>query len=201
MMIFTIAWRELRQMFLSPLAWCVLGVIQFILAWMFLIQVDDFLKFAPQLAGHASAPGVTDFVAAGLFSSASIVLLMVVPLMSMRLIAEERRNGSLSLLISAPVAMTDIVLGKYLGLLSFLFITLGMIVLMPLSLAVGTHLDYGKLFSGVLGLGLLLGAFAAVGLYMSSLTRHQVIAAVMADMSKPGQRGIIVDSGNDAASC
>lgn len=178
MMIFTIAWRELRQMFLSPLAWCVLGVIQFILAWMFLIEVDNFLKYAPTLAGHASAPGVTDFVVAGLFSSASIVLLMVVPLMSMRLIAEERRNGSLNLLMSAPINMTEIVLGKYLGLFAFLLIMLAMIVLMPLSLMVGTHLDFGKLLAGALGLALLLGAFAAIGLYMSTLTRQPVIAAV-----------------------
>ncbi|HEX5339501.1 MAG TPA: ABC transporter permease subunit [Gammaproteobacteria bacterium] len=178
MTIFTIAWRELRQMFLSPLGWCVLAVIQFILAWMFLVQVDQFLKYSPSLAGNPAAPGVTDFVSAGLFSSASIVLLMVVPLMSMRLLAEERRNGSLSLLLSAPVSMTEIVLGKYLGLLLFLFVMLGMIALMPLSLMSGTHLDYGKLFSGLLGLGLLLGAFAAIGLYMSSLTRQPVIAAV-----------------------
>lgn len=178
MMTFTIAWRELRQMFLSPLAWCVLAVIQFILAWLFLIQVDQFLKFAPSLAGNPSAPGVTDFVAAGMFSSASIVLLMVVPLMSMRLVAEERRNGALNLLMSAPVSMTEIVLGKYLGLLLFLLIMLGMITLMPLSLMTGTHLDYGKLLAGVLGLGLELGAFAAVGLFMSSLTRQPVIAAV-----------------------
>lgn len=178
MMIFTIAWREMRQLFLSPLAWCVLGVIQFILAWMFLIQVDQFLKYAPALASNPGAPGVTDFVSAGLFSSASIVLLMVVPLMSMRLMAEERRNGALSLLMSAPVSMTEIVLGKYLGLLLFLLIMLFMITLMPLSLTVGTHLDYGKLLSGVLGLALLLGAFAAIGLYMSTLTRQPVIAAV-----------------------
>ncbi|MGH8403691.1 MAG: ABC transporter permease, partial [Gammaproteobacteria bacterium] len=122
--------------------------------------------------------GVTDAVAAPMFSAASIVMLLVVPIMSMRLIAEERRSGTLSLLLSAPVSMTEIVLGKYLGLLIFLFIMLGLITLMPLSLAVGTHLDYGKLFSGVLGLGLLLGAFAAAGLFISTLTKQPVVAAV-----------------------
>ncbi|MGH8397641.1 MAG: ABC transporter permease [Gammaproteobacteria bacterium] len=178
MMIFTIAGRELKHLFLSPLAWCVLAVIQFIVAWMFLVQVDNFLKFAPSLAGVASAPGVTDAVAAPMFSAASIVMLLVVPIMSMRLIAEERRSGTLSLLLSAPVSMTEIVLGKYLGLLIFLFIMLGLITLMPLSLAVGTHLDYGKLFSDVFGLGLLLGAFAAAGLFISTLTKQPVVAAV-----------------------
>ena len=178
MMTFTIAWRELKHLFLSPLAWCVLAVIQFIIAWMFLVQVDNFLKFAPSMAGMPSAPGVTDAVAAPLFSTASVVMLLVVPIMSMRLVAEERRSGTLSLLLSAPVSMTEIVLGKYLGLLIFLLIMLGLIVLMPLSLSVGTHLDYGKLFTGVLGLGLLLGAFAAAGLFISSLTKQPVVAAV-----------------------
>ncbi len=178
MMTFTIAGRELKHLFLSPLAWCVLAVIQFIVAWMFLIQVDNFLKFAPSLAGMANAPGVTDAVAAPLFSTASVILLMVVPIMSMRLISEERRSGTLSLLMSAPVSMTEIILGKYLGLLIFLLVMLGLITLMPLSLMVGTHLDYGKLFSGVLGLGLLLGAFAAAGLFMSTLTKQPVVAAI-----------------------
>ncbi|MBU6509599.1 MAG: ABC transporter permease subunit [Gammaproteobacteria bacterium] len=178
MMILTITGRELKHLFLSPLAWCVLAVIQFIVAWMFLVQVDNFLKFAPTLAGSPNAPGVTDAIAAPIFSTAAIVMLLVVPIMSMRLIAEERRSGTLSLLFSAPVSMTEIVLGKYLGLLIFLLIMLGLITLMPLSLAVGTHLDYGKLFAGVLGLALLLGAFAAAGLFISTLTRQPVVAAV-----------------------
>lgn len=178
MMIFTIAGRELKHLFLSPLAWCVLAVIQFIVAWLFLVQVDNFLKFAPTLAGMANAPGVTDAIAAPMFSTAAVIMLLVVPIMSMRLIAEERRSGTLSLLLSAPVSMTEIVLGKYLGLLIFLLIMLGLITLMPLSLAVGTHLDYGKLFAGVLGLALLLGAFAAAGLFISTLTKQPVVAAI-----------------------
>ena len=178
MMILTIAGRELKHLFLSPLAWCVLAVIQFIVAWMFLVRVDAFLKFAPTLAGMANAPGVTDAIAAPMFSTAGVVMLLVVPIMSMRLIAEERRSGTLSLLLSSPVSMTEIVLGKYLGLVIFLLIMLGLITLMPLSLAVGTHLDYGKLFAGVLGLALLLGAFAAAGLFISTLTRQPVVAAV-----------------------
>ena len=178
MMIFTIAWRELKHLFISPLAWCVLAVIQFIVAWLFLVQVDNFLKFAPSLAGMANAPGVTDAVAAPLFSTAGVIMLLVVPIMSMRLIAEERRSGTLSLLLSSPVSMTEIVLGKYLGLLIFLLIMLGLITLMPLSLAVGTHLDYGKLFAGVLGLALLLGSFAAAGLFISTLTKQPVVAAI-----------------------
>ena len=178
MMTFSIAWREFKNLFLSPLAWCVLAVMLFINAWVFLVQVDNFLKISPSLAGMPNAPGVTDAVAGAVFSTASVVMLMVVPLLSMGLISGERRSGTFSLLLSAPVSMTEIVLGKYLGLLMFLLIMLGLISLMPLSLALGTHLDYGKLFSGVLGLGLLLGAFSAAGLFISTLTRQPVVAAI-----------------------
>lgn len=172
MMAFRIAWRELRNLFLSPLAWCVLAVVQFILAWMFLASVENFH------GNPAAVVGVTDTVVAGLYSISSIVMLLVVPLLSMRLFAEERRSGSLALLLSAPIRMSGIVLGKYLGLLGFLIIMVLMLTLMPLSLALGTHLDYGKLAADMLGMVLLLGAFAAGGLYMSTLTRQPVVAAI-----------------------
>jgi ABC-2 type transport system permease protein len=178
MMIFTIAARELRSLFLSPLAWSVLAVVQFILAYLFLAQVDNFMTLQPQLAGLEGAPGVTDLVAAPLFGDAAIVLLLVVPLITMRILSEERRNGTLSLLFSAPVSMTEIVLGKYLGVLGFFFILLAMLLLMPLSLLAGTPLDLGKLAAGVLGLALLLAAFSAAGLYMSSLTQQPTVAAI-----------------------
>ena len=73
---------------------------------------------------------------------------------------------------------TEIVLGKYLGIVMFMFLFVAMITLMPLSLSLGTTLDYGKLFAGVLALFLLLSAFSAAGLYMSSLTTSPIIAAV-----------------------
>lgn len=177
-MIRTIAARELRSLFLSPLAWSVLAVVQFIMAWLFLTQLDRFMQAQSRLLEMKGAHGVTYYVAAQMYGSASIILLMVVPLLTMRLVSEERRSGTLSLLLSAPVSMTEIVLGKFCGLFGFLLIMLGMITLMPLSLYAGTHLDIGQLASGFLGLALLLGAFAAAGLFISSLTRQPVVAAI-----------------------
>jgi hypothetical protein len=152
-MIGTIAAREFRTLFLSPLAWGVLAVVQFILAWLFLVQVDTFTdEHAPMFAHMDEGPGVTDLVAAPLFGSAALILLMVVPLLSMRLLAEERRSGTLSLLMSSPVSMTEVVLGKYLGLLGFLMIVVVLVTAMPISLAIGTSLDWGKLAAGALHL-------------------------------------------------
>jgi len=177
-MIFSIALRELRSMFLSPLAWTVLAVTQLILAWSFFTQIDFFFNIQSQLATVPNAPGVTDLVVMPTFEMSSIILLMVTPLLTMRLISEERRNGSIALLLSSPVSMTQIVLGKFIGIVLFMLVFIMMLSLMPLSLLMGTELDLGKLAAGMFALMLLLSAFSAAGLYLSSLTNNPVVAAI-----------------------
>jgi ABC-2 type transport system permease protein len=176
--IISIALRELRSMFLSPLAWTVLAVIQLILAWSFFTQIDFFFNIQSQLVTLPNAPGVTDLVVMPTFEVASIILLMVTPLLTMRLISEEKRNGSIALLLSSPISMTEIVLGKFTGIVLFMLIFIVMISLMPLSLLMGTELDLGKLAAGMFALMLLLSAFSAAGLYLSSLTSNPVVAAI-----------------------
>ena len=177
-MIWVIARREFVSMFLSPLAWIILAVIQTILGYMFLTNLDNFFMLQPQLIQIANTPGVTDIVVTPLMQVAAIILLMVMPLMTMRSLAEEKRNRTLSLLVSAPLGMSEIVLGKFLGLVLFIIVLVSMLMLMPLSLYLGTSPDGGKLLSIYLGMLLLLSAFAAIGLYLSSLTENQTIAAV-----------------------
>jgi len=177
-MIWIIGKREFVAMFQAPLAWVILAVIQFILGYMFLTNLDNFFLLQPQLMTLQNTPGVTDIVVAPLMQVAAIILLMVMPLLTMRSIAEEKRNRSLTLLVSAPLSMTEIVLGKFAGLMLFVLVLVSMLMLMPLSLYLGTTPDSGKLLSIYLGMLLLLGAFSAIGLYLSSLTENQTIAAV-----------------------
>ena len=177
-MIWVIGRREFIAMFQAPLAWVILAVIQFILGYMFLTNLDNFFLLQPQLMTLQNTPGVTDIVVAPLMQVAAIILLMVMPLLTMRSIAEEKRNRSLTLLVSAPLSMTEIVLGKFAGLMLFVLVLVSMLMLMPLSLYLGTTPDSGKLLSIYLGMLLLLGAFSAIGLYLSSLTENQTIAAV-----------------------
>lgn len=176
--IMTIAARELRSMFLSPLAWTILAVVQLILAYFFLLYLDQFATLQPQLGQMETSPGVTELVARPVLDTAGIVLLLVAPMLTMRLLSEELRNQTLPLLFSAPVSMTEIILGKYLGIVGFFMLVLLMIALMPLSLYSGTSLDTGMLFSGFMGLALLLSSIAAVGLFMSSLTAQPTVAAI-----------------------
>jgi ABC-2 type transport system permease protein len=178
MMIFTLARRELRSLFLSPLAWAILAIVQFIMAYLFLSQLQEFILIQPKLATVENAPGVTELVIAPLYGSAAFIMMLVTPLLTMRLISEERRNQSLALLLSAPVSMTEIIIGKYLGMLGFAAIMIFMMTLMPLSLFIVGTLDGGLLMTMVIGITLLLAAFISLGLYMSSLTAQPTIAAM-----------------------
>ncbi len=177
-MILTIASREFRTLFLSPMAWTILAILQFILAFLFLTQVETFTTLQPKLASIEGAPGLPDIIAPPLFGNAGIILLLVTPLLTMRLICEERRNKTLALLLSAPVSNIDIILGKYLGILGLMLLIIALITLMPLSLLSGAELDLGKLFANILGLLLLVTAFTATGLFMSCISGHPTVAAM-----------------------
>lgn len=179
-MIVTIMRKELRMLFTSPLGWILLTLIQLVLTWVFLGLLDAFLQIQPQLFQIANPPGITEIIVTPVFSMAAIVLLIVTPLLSMRLLAEERRNHTLALLTSAPISMTDIVIGKYLSLMVFFFIIITLIILLSTSLLMGGTLDFGLLLSSAIGLLLVAACFSALGLYISSLTGQPVIAAISA---------------------
>jgi gliding motility-associated transport system permease protein len=170
--IFLIAANELRRMFKSPLAWVLLATVQFLLAIFFYLLLSQYMQ--PASAGS----GLTEVVVSGMYQIAGVVMLMVSPLLTMRLITEERRLGTIKLLFSSPLSITELVLGKYLGMIAFYCLALLMISLMPASLMFGTQLDLGQIASGLIGLLLLMSSFASIGLFLSSLTKQPSIAAI-----------------------
>jgi ABC-2 type transport system permease protein len=172
-----ISLRELRSLLSMPSTWFVFAALQFIVAWFFLARLDAFLEVQPQLAQLANPPGVTSLVAVPMFSTVALLLMILVPVFTMRLFAEERRNQTLPLLLSSPLSTRHIVLGKFLGLLVFLAIPTSSVPIMVYTLALGTNIDHGLVISNVIGLSLLLCAFVALGLYISSLTAQPLIAA------------------------
>lgn len=167
-----IARAELLRIFLSPLAWAVLAVVQLILGFFFGIILYEYWSNPPD------DYGVSAYVISQVYGTATLVVLLVMPLMTMRLFAEERKSGSITLLFSAPVSLIEVVLGKFLGLLGFIAAMILLLALMPLSLSWTTHLDWGLIGGGLAGLFLLMTAFGAAGLFISSLTREPTIAAV-----------------------
>jgi len=178
MTFFVIAWREFKTLFLSPMAWTVLAILQTIFAYLFLTQVESFLMLQPKLAQIENGPGLTDIIVPPLFGNAGIILLLVTPLLTMQLICGERRNKTLALLLSAPVSSAEIIIGKYLGILGLLLLVVALTAMMPLSLLAGGELDTGKFLANILALMLLVSAFAAAGLYLSTIAGHPVVAAM-----------------------
>ncbi|MBF0128012.1 MAG: ABC transporter permease subunit [Magnetococcales bacterium] len=178
--IITIAVREVRGMFHSPLAWTLLAVLFAICAYMFnagllnyQIQMMEY-----QAYGMRGALPLTERTIAPMLGNAAVLLLLLTPLLSMRLIAEEKRQGTWPALACSPLSPMMIILGKYLGLLIFLAITVALLALIPLTLLPYGNPDTGQFLTGVLGLFLTAAAFGAVGLAASSATDNPNVAAV-----------------------
>ena len=177
---FSIGFSEFHRLFRTPLAWVLLAIVQLILAYLFLVQTENYITIIqPQIIASNAPYGVTDLVLNQLFVYAGIMMLAIMPLLTMRSFAEERQNQTLVLLRSTPLSAMQIVLGKYLALELLVLCLVGMISLMPLSLYLGTSLDTGQIISAIFGLFLLLSSFAAAGLFLSSLTKNTMMAALL----------------------
>ncbi|MBF0096501.1 MAG: ABC transporter permease subunit [Magnetococcales bacterium] len=180
--ILTIAHRELRSMFLSPLAWTLLAVLFAISAYMFMAAVFNYqikqVQF--QAYGEMAKLSLTDWTISPMLGNAAVLLLLIMPMVTMRLFADEKRRGTWAAIASSPLSSMEIILGKYLGLLYFLAITIALLALPPLLLFVFGKPDPGQTLSGLLGLFLLAASFGAVGLATSSATDNPVVAALSA---------------------
>jgi ABC-2 type transport system permease protein len=170
--------KELQALFVSPLAWLLLALVQSVFAWFFLLQLDAFLGLQSQLRQLINSPGITEIIVTPVFAIAAVVLLMMTPILSMRLFAEERRHHTLPLLISAPISITDIVLGKFIAMMCFYGVIIALLLVLSLSLLMGGTVDFGLLWSNVIGLALLTACFCALGLYISTLTSQPAFAAI-----------------------
>lgn len=158
-----IAEKELKAYFASPIAYVVTAAFLAVLGYLFAV----ILGFGRQASLR--------FV----FQNMSIILLLIAPALTMRLFAEEQRTGTIELLLTAPVRDVEVVLGKFLASLALLGVMLGLTLYYPFLLGIYGKPDWGPIATGYLG-ALLLGAGClAVGLFTSSLTQNQIIAAVL----------------------
>ncbi|MEF8834147.1 MAG: ABC transporter permease [Halofilum sp. (in: g-proteobacteria)] len=177
MRMFTIAGRELAGLFRSPVAWVVLAAAQLVTGFIFLLHLESYLQVQPKLIEAGAGPGVTAFLLPRLYGAAAMIHLFAIPLLTMQLIAGERRLGTLPLLLGAPISTLEIIAGKFVGLLGILLALVALTALMPLSLAFFTDLDGGAVALAITGHLLFLTAAGALGLYLSTATRDPIIAA------------------------
>jgi ABC-2 type transport system permease protein len=182
--ILTIAGRELRSIFVSPIAYVVMTGFLLLGGWFFfnlLARFNFLVTMYSSFQGGAEAIqrlNVNEFVIAPLLHNLSVVLVILVPMITMRSFAEEKRAGTYELLLTSPVATWEIVAGKFLGAVGFIVVMVGLTAIYGVILWVYGNPELGIMVSGYVGLLLLAITFVTVGLFASSLTENQIIAAV-----------------------
>ena len=180
MNIAAVAKLEWRRLLVRPLAWVLAALTLAWLAWNFTLLLGSFLAGQIQRAAQPDGPGFIDLVGVSLLGQLAQLAFLVVPLLSMSVIAGERRNGTLPLMFAAGLPASHIVLGKYLAILGWLLLWLALTLAMPLVLMHATHFDWGKPAAATLGLVLMLATLAAIAVACSSFASHPAIAAAAA---------------------
>lgn len=158
-----IAQRELKSFFVSTIAWIVMAAF---------LLMSGFLYSVILLNTNEASLRY-------LVSNLSVILLFVAPFLTMRLLAEENRMGTVELLLTNPVRDIEVILGKFLGVMGFILVMLAFTLYFPALLFVFGNPDIGPMATGYLGVVLQATAFAAIGLAMSSLTQNQIVAAFL----------------------
>jgi ABC-2 type transport system permease protein len=172
--------KELRSYFVSPVVYVVAGV--FLLTFGFLAYLYVAFTGAQaiqlmQLQGGAAEINLNELVFRNLFASMRFVLLLILPILTMRLFAEERKLRTFEFLMTAPIRINEIVAGKYLGVCLIYFGMLMATALVPAVLALFSDFDWRPVLTGYLGLALLGSLFLSVGVFASTLTENQIVAA------------------------
>ena len=178
--IVTIADKELRSYFASPIAYVVVGLFAILFGYFFVASLSVMVQVSMQ-AGMLGPQGinVNEFMLRPLLSNTAIVLLFFLPFLTARAYAEEKKSGTIELLLTSPLSDLEIILGKFLGAL-----TLFILMLAVTGLHMGILFWYGEpelgpMLSGYLGLLLMGASFISVGLLVSSATRNQIVAGVV----------------------
>jgi ABC-2 type transport system permease protein len=171
--------KELRSYFVSPVVYVVGAVFLLIvglLAYLYIVFAGAQAIQLMQMQGQA-AINLNDLVFRNLFSSIRFVLLIILPILTMRLFAEERKLRTFEFLLTSPIGLNEIVAGKFMSVFLVFLGLLGLTGLIPLVLSLFSDFDWYPVMTGYLGLALLGALFLSVGILASALTENQIVAA------------------------
>jgi ABC-2 type transport system permease protein len=179
--ILAIAQKELRSYFASPIAYVVIGMFALMFGWFFVSMLNWFLtqSMQGQMMGGGGPMNVNQQLIRIVLQNAAVVILFFLPMITMRTYSEEKRSGTIELLLTSPVSDWQIIVGKFLGAIGLYAVMLA-VTIIPIALlfAYGNP-EWKPIVTGYLGLLLLGGCFASFGLLFSSVTRNQIVAAVV----------------------
>jgi len=178
--VYAIAEKELRAYFASPIAYIIIGLFALLFGWFFYVYLTFFVQRSSGMAqvGGGATNVNQDMIRYVLMNSA-VIILFVMPMITMRTYAEEKRSGTIELLLTSPLSDVQIILGKFLGAMGLYAAMLLVTLLYMAILFVYGNPEWRPIAAGYLGLLLMGGCFISLGLLISSLTKNQIVAGVL----------------------
>jgi ABC-2 type transport system permease protein len=179
--IWTIARRDLRSQFYSPIAYIVLACFLLIMGWMFFQNLNYFASqnMQYQQFGGGKSPSITDGIIRPLFGNMNVIFLLLLPFVTMRSFAEEKKLHTIELLLTAPVTLTEIILGKFLAAFTFVVIMLAVTSVYPIVLVATGNPDLGPILTSYLGTLLMASCVLSIGIFFSATTENQIVAGAL----------------------
>ena len=178
--ILAIAGKELRSYFASSIAYIIIGLFALLFGWFFYVYLHVFVEQSARMGmmGGGSV-NVNEQMIRGVLQNAAVIILFVMPMITMRTYSEEKRSGTIELLLTSPLTDFEIIVGKFLGAMGlFAAMLLVTMIDMAILFRLGNP-EWRPIAAGYLGLFLMGGCFISVGLLISSLTKNQIVAGVM----------------------
>ena len=173
--------REFNAYFTSPVAYVVIGIFMILSSLMFFFNVQWYYNASYSMFQNPynaqSLNLIEDFLRP-LFANLSVILLFIVPVITMRCFAEEKKSGTFELLLTYPVSDTSIILGKFAAAIMFFLVMMILTLFFPIYLMVVSDPEIGPILSSYLGFFLLGATFIAMGVFVSSTTENQIISAL-----------------------
>lgn len=178
--ILAIAGKELRAYFASPIAYVIIGLFALLFGWFFYVYLHVFVEQSQRMAMMGGGNvNVNEQMIRGVLQNAAVIILFVMPMITMRTYSEEKRSGTIELLLTSPLTDLEIIVGKFLGAMG-LFCAMLLVTMIDVAILFRLgNPEWRPVAAGYLGLLLMGGCFISVGLLISSLTKNQIVAGFM----------------------
>src|ERR1700674_2828199 len=181
--ILAIANKELRSYFASPIAYIVIGLFALLYGWFFVAILSFFVRQSMQMGQFGmqgpQSMNVNQQMIRPLLQNVLILILFLMPMVTMRSYSEEKRSGTIELLLTSPLTDFQIIMGKFLGAVALYALMLGVTLIHMGILFVYGNPEWKPIVTGYLGLLLMGGSFISIGLWISSMTRNQIVAGMV----------------------
>ncbi len=177
----TVAWRDFKAYFTSPIAYILIAGFLAIMGWMFFFNLSHFnaqnMQF--QQFNMGKSVSITDGIVRPLYGNMNVIFLFMVPFITMRLFAEERKNSTIQLLMTSPLKLGEIIFGKFLSAQLLVLVMLAFTLIYPITLKLTGNPDMGPIFTSYIGTLLLTGCYIAIGILFSAMTENQIVAGAL----------------------